>query len=162
MHHGVVTANHSHRNGTPETSKTMWMISNLPHVIHHRREKAAKALQGIVSVAAIDADEHKELAGQFSIQGFPTIKLLGADAKGKVTALADYKGERTAAAIVEWAFSQAKKVALKRIGASSSSRGGRRVLVRACTRWLYQSNPSGRQQWRCTKRRRWWQWWWQR
>lgn len=30
------------------------------------REKAAKALEGIVGVAALDADEHKQLAGVLS------------------------------------------------------------------------------------------------
>lgn len=89
-----------------------------------RRKKTAKALKGILGVAAIDADAHKELGGQFSIQGFPTIKILGADAKGKVSSLAEYKGERTAAAMVEWALTTAKKLALKRIGAKSSSSSG--------------------------------------
>ena len=92
-------------------------------VSRSHRKKAAKALKGILGVAAIDADAHKELGGQFSIQGFPTIKILGADAKGKVSSLADYKGERTATAMVEWALTTAKKLALKRIRASSSSSG---------------------------------------
>lgn len=30
-------------------------------------------------MAAVDADAHKQLAGRFSIQGFPTLKYFGAN-----------------------------------------------------------------------------------
>jgi len=53
-------------------------------------KKAAKALKGIVKIGAADVDQHKELGGRFSIQGFPTIKIFGMD-KNKP---ADYQGAR--------------------------------------------------------------------
>lgn len=42
-------------------------------------KKAATALKGVVSVGAVDADAHKQLAGQYGIRGFPTIKIFGAN-----------------------------------------------------------------------------------
>ncbi len=42
-------------------------------------KKAAKALKGIVGVGGIDCDQHKSLCGQFGVQGFPTIKIFGAN-----------------------------------------------------------------------------------
>ena len=91
-------------------------------------EKTAKALQGVLSVAAVDCDEHKSLAGEFGIQGFPTIKLMYATSKGSIGKI-DYSGGRTASEMVAWAMDQAKKIALKKIGAKSekqqkSSGGG--------------------------------------
>ena len=76
-------------------------------------------------MAAVDADEHKELAAKWKIQGFPTIKLMYTDKNGNIKG-ADYSGGRTAKDIVAWAVGQASKLALGRIGAkpSSSSGGG--------------------------------------
>ncbi|GAB4823313.1 hypothetical protein N2152v2_010359 [Parachlorella kessleri] len=88
------------------------------------RDKAARALRGIINVGAVDADAHGELGRQFSIQGFPTIKLLHTEG-GKVQAT-DYKGGRTASELAQWALQQASKIAMGRIGAkpSGSSGGG--------------------------------------
>jgi hypothetical protein len=47
-------------------------------------EQAAAALKGIINVAAVDADQHSSLSGEYGIQGFPTIKLFYTDAKGKL------------------------------------------------------------------------------
>ncbi len=58
-------------------------------------EQAAKALKGIVAVGAVDCDTHKEVAGEFRVQGFPTIKLLYVDESGSVKS-ADYQGGRSA------------------------------------------------------------------
>ena len=38
-------------------------------------KKAAKNLDGIVKIAAIDCDQERELCGAFQIKGFPTIKV---------------------------------------------------------------------------------------
>ena len=89
-------------------------------------EKVATALNGILGVAAVDADEHKSLAQSHGIQGFPTIKLFYKD--GSIKSV-DYKGGRSAKEIIEWGMNQAQKIALKRAGAkpsssSSSSSGG--------------------------------------
>jgi protein disulfide-isomerase A6 len=59
-------------------------------------EKAAKILDGVVKVVAVDATVHESLAQKYQIQGFPTIKVFGADKKKPV----DYQGQRTADALV--------------------------------------------------------------
>ena len=40
----------------------------------------------------MNADEHRSLGGQFGVQGFPTIKIFGANKKKPE----DYNGQRTA------------------------------------------------------------------
>jgi len=42
-------------------------------------EKAAGALRGVVKVAAVDADEHKAVAADQGVKGFPTIKFYFTD-----------------------------------------------------------------------------------
>jgi len=78
---------------------------------------AASALKGIVNVAAVDADQHKQLGGQFGVQGFPTIKVFGANKKKPE----DYQGARSAAAIVDFALQAASKIAKERLSGKSSS-----------------------------------------
>ncbi|MPC17634.1 Protein disulfide-isomerase A6 [Portunus trituberculatus] len=58
-------------------------------------QKAAQALKGVVKVGGVNADDHKSLAQQFGINGFPTIKIFGLDKKKPQ----DYNGQRTAKAI---------------------------------------------------------------
>eukprot|EP00899_Mesostigma_viride_P007599 jgi/Mesvir1/16840/Mv15733-RA.1 len=86
-------------------------------------EKAAKALKGVVTVAAVDCDQYKELAGQYGVQGFPTIKIFSAGQKPT-----DYNGQRTAQAIADAALQAAKSLASQRLGGKagggSSSGGG--------------------------------------
>jgi thioredoxin-like negative regulator of GroEL len=41
--------------------------------------QAAKAAKGMVTIAAVDADAHKELGAEYQIQGFPTLKWVYAD-----------------------------------------------------------------------------------
>ena len=38
-------------------------------------QKAAKELNGIARVAAVDCDAHKELASKYDVKGFPSIKV---------------------------------------------------------------------------------------
>lgn len=55
--------------------------------------------------------------GEFTVQGFPSIKLISfSNGKRKVS---NYKGDRSAASIIEWALTQAKKISLSRIGAKA-------------------------------------------
>ncbi|XP_063218294.1 protein disulfide-isomerase A6 homolog isoform X1 [Bacillus rossius redtenbacheri] len=63
--------------------------------------KAAAALKAIVKVGGVNVDEHKALGSQYSVQGFPTIKIFGADKRKPE----DYKGPRTAQGIIDAAFS---------------------------------------------------------
>eukprot|EP00803_Ostreobium_quekettii_P001149 evm.model.scf_354.2 EVM.evm.TU.scf_354.2 scf_354:3633-5375(-) len=86
-------------------------------------EDVAKGLKGIVGVGAVDADSHKELAGRHGVKGFPTIMFMHAGTDGKVVKT-NYEGGRSAEAIIGWALGQAKKVALKRIGAKAGGGSG--------------------------------------
>jgi len=63
-------------------------------------EKLAKAVAPSIRVGALNADEHKEIAGQYQVQGFPTIKLFGSDKKSPK----DYNGARTASALAQAAI----------------------------------------------------------
>ncbi|GFH17264.1 uncharacterized protein HaLaN_13857 [Haematococcus lacustris] len=74
-------------------------------------EKAAKAMKGSITVAAVDADAHKELAQEYGIQG------------DKVKAT-DYQGGRTAKDFIQYAFDKAKSLALKRIGEKAGGGSG--------------------------------------
>ncbi|XP_067952030.1 protein disulfide-isomerase A6-like [Watersipora subatra] len=82
-------------------------------------KKAAKALKGIVNVAAVDADAHRSVGGQYGVQGFPTIKIFGVNKNSP----SDYNGGRTAQAIVDQAMSELKKVVNGRMGGKSSGGG---------------------------------------
>jgi len=72
-------------------------------------EKAAQNLKGIVKIGAVNCDEEKNkgLAGNFGIQGFPTIKFFPSEqkveGKGVTKTPLDYNGARTASAIVNFA-----------------------------------------------------------
>ncbi|EFJ25662.1 hypothetical protein SELMODRAFT_232026 [Selaginella moellendorffii] len=79
-------------------------------------DKAATALKGIVTIAAVDADTHKSLAAEYGLQGFPTIKVFGV---GKSPI--DYQGPREAKGIVEFALQQAKTLALDRLKSKKKS-----------------------------------------
>ncbi|XP_063080305.1 protein disulfide-isomerase A6-like [Engraulis encrasicolus] len=82
-------------------------------------KKAATALKGVVKVAAVDCDQHQSLAGQYGIQGFPTIKIFGAN-KNKPE---DYQGGRTGQAITEAALSALRSLVKDRLSGRSGSSG---------------------------------------
>ncbi|ETS84591.1 hypothetical protein PFICI_02616 [Pestalotiopsis fici W106-1] len=65
-------------------------------------EKAAKNLDGLARVAAVncDEDENKPLCGQFGIQGFPTLKIVRPGKKYGKPVVEDYNGPRSAKEIV--------------------------------------------------------------
>jgi len=67
--------------------------------------KAASELKGKVKVAALDATQHQQMASQFGVQGYPTIKYFPAGTKTKSSA-EDYSGGRTASDIVQFALSR--------------------------------------------------------
>ncbi|KAM0257335.1 hypothetical protein ACHAQJ_004422 [Trichoderma viride] len=66
-------------------------------------EKAAKNLEGLAKVAAVDCDDdaNKPLCGSLGIQGFPTLKIVRPGKKAGRPVVEDYQGQRTAGAIVE-------------------------------------------------------------
>jgi protein disulfide-isomerase A6 len=59
-------------------------------------EKAAKILKGAVKVVAVDSTAHESLGQKYGVQGFPTLKIFGADKKKPM----DYEGARTSDGIV--------------------------------------------------------------
>eukprot|EP00775_Hariotina_reticulata_P009043 gene9043-9214_t len=85
-------------------------------------EQTAKALKGIVNVAAVDADEHKSLAGEHGIRGFPTIKFFYVQG-GKIKS-SDYNGGRSATELVSFALDKAKAYAFKQLGEKPPSGTG--------------------------------------
>ncbi|CAA7407608.1 unnamed protein product [Spirodela intermedia] len=73
-------------------------------------ERAATVLKGVATVAALDADEHKALAQEYGIQGFPTIKVFS---PGKPPV--DYQGARDVKPIAEFALKQVKALLKDRL-----------------------------------------------
>nr|XP_015206972.1 PREDICTED: protein disulfide-isomerase A6 [Lepisosteus oculatus] len=101
--------------------KTLLPVNNIKHPFyrcgHCQRltpdwKKAATALKGVVKVGAVDADQHKSLAGQYNIRGFPTIKVFGLN-KNKPE---DYQGARSSQAIVDSALNSLKSMVKDRLG----------------------------------------------
>ncbi|KAF7588632.1 hypothetical protein BBP40_005443 [Aspergillus hancockii] len=66
-------------------------------------EKAAKNLDGLAQVAAVNCDDedNKPLCGRMGVQGFPTIKIMTPSKKPGKPRVEDYRGERSAKAIVQ-------------------------------------------------------------
>ena len=83
-------------------------------------EKAAKGLEGIVNVAAVDMTVHAAAGQPYNIQGFPTIKVFGANKNNPV----DYSGAREASAIISFAVDQVKNLVNGRAGGSGGSNSG--------------------------------------
>ncbi|MCL7022076.1 hypothetical protein MKW94_007067 [Papaver nudicaule] len=81
-------------------------------------EKAATALKGVATIAALDADAHKALAQEYGIKGFPTIKLF---VPGKPPV--DYQGARDVKAITDFALQQVKALVNGRLNGKTSSGG---------------------------------------
>ncbi|KAL3687881.1 hypothetical protein R1sor_014190 [Riccia sorocarpa] len=98
-------------------------------------EKAATALKGIVTVAALDADAHQSLAQEYGIKGFPTIKVFGV---GKSPV--DYQGPREAKGIVEYALQQVKSIAQARLLGKSNGGGGKKNEEKALSVELTSKN----------------------
>lgn len=107
-------------------SDSLWLVEFYAPWCGHCRsltpewKKAATALKGIVKVGAVDCDEHKEMAGQFGIRGFPTIKIFGAT-KNKPD---DYQGGRTSEAIVDGALNALRSLVKARLGGGGGRGGG--------------------------------------
>ncbi|OJD24113.1 protein disulfide-isomerase domain [Blastomyces percursus] len=67
-------------------------------------EKAAKSLEGLAKVAAVncDDDSNKQFCGQMGVKGFPTLKVITPSKQPGKPRVEDYKGARTAKAIVDY------------------------------------------------------------
>jgi protein disulfide-isomerase A6 len=104
-------------------SKGLWLVEFFAPWCGHCKnlapewEKAAKALEGIINIGAVDMTTDQEAGAAYGIQGFPTIKFFGENKQSPQ----DYNEGRTASDIIAFALNQAKTVANARIGAKSSS-----------------------------------------
>ncbi|KAI0203569.1 thioredoxin-domain-containing protein [Astrocystis sublimbata] len=65
-------------------------------------EKAAKNLDGLAKVAAVDCDddENKQFCSAMGVKGFPTLKIVRPGKKSGKPVVEDYQGERSAKGIV--------------------------------------------------------------
>ena len=119
---GVVDLNPNNFDNRVKDSDGVWVVEFYAPWCGHCKnlapeyQKAGKALQGIIGVGAIDCDQHKQLCGQYGIQGFPTIKIFGANKRKPE----DFNGERTASGIVQAAQRTAQKIVQDRLGGKSS------------------------------------------
>ncbi|KAF3069412.1 putative protein disulfide-isomerase [Trichoderma lentiforme] len=66
-------------------------------------EKAAKNLDGLAKVAAVDCDDdaNKAFCGTMGVKGFPTLKIVRPGKKYGRPVVEDYQGQRSAGAIVD-------------------------------------------------------------
>jgi len=78
-------------------------------------EKLAKALEGIVTIGAVDMTTDQAVGQPYNIQGFPTIKFFADN--GSVL---DYSGARTASAMMDFALKQVTQTAEKRLNGRAS------------------------------------------
>lgn len=75
-------------------------------------DKAAKALEGIAKLGAVDMTTDGKAGEPYGVSGYPTLKFLGADKNAPL----DYTGNRKAFDIVNFCIDQARNIALKRLG----------------------------------------------
>ncbi|XP_064597005.1 protein disulfide-isomerase A6-like [Liolophura sinensis] len=119
-----LTPNNFHK--TVVMSDELWLVEFYAPWCGHCKnlepewKKAATALKGVVKVGAVNADEHRTLGGQYGVQGFPTIKVFGAD-KYKPEA---YNGGRQSKDIIEQALNQARAMVMQRVSGKGGSKSG--------------------------------------
>ena len=99
-------------------SKDLWLILfYAPWCGHCKRfhpeyEKAAKGLEGIFKIGAVDCTKSTELAGKYEIRGYPTVKFFNTNKNDTEK----YTGARTAVAVADFLFEKARKIFNERLG----------------------------------------------
>ncbi|KAK4492825.1 hypothetical protein RD792_000150 [Penstemon davidsonii] len=89
-------------------SKDLWIVEFFAPWCGHCKKlapewkKAANSLKGQVKLGHVDCDAEKSLMSRFSVQGFPTILVFGADKDSPYP----YEGARSASAIESFALEQ--------------------------------------------------------
>uniref|UniRef100_U5EMN8 Protein disulfide-isomerase A6 homolog n=1 Tax=Corethrella appendiculata TaxID=1370023 RepID=U5EMN8_9DIPT len=122
----VVDLNPANFDRLVQQSDSVWVVEFYAPWCGHCKnlapefKKAATALKGVVKVGAINCDEHHSLCSQYSVQGFPTLKIFGASK----TAPTDFNGQRTAHGIAEAGLAAAKQKVKSVLSGSSSGGGG--------------------------------------
>lgn len=95
-------------------SEDMWLVEfYAPWCGHCKNLKpiwasAATELKGKVKLGAVDATVHTQIASQYEIRGYPTIKYFGPGRKDADSAV-DYDGGRGKDDIVNWANSKVEE-----------------------------------------------------
>merc|ERR1719400_2466262 len=88
-------------------SDDMWLVEFFAPWCGHCKnlephwKKAAKQLKGKVKLGTVDATVYQELAQEYGVRGYPTIKYFPAGLKGSAEV---YDGGRTSDDIVAWAM----------------------------------------------------------
>lgn len=109
----------------------------------------ATNLKGEVKVAKLDATEHKTVAGEFGVSGYPTIKFFPAGKKDSGSAI-PYEGQRNAAAMAEWAREQTKDLKFfehvrltsqKIYDETCNGRSNRLIYVRSLCNHIFAPHP---------------------
>ncbi|EGR33469.1 protein disulfide isomerase family protein, putative [Ichthyophthirius multifiliis] len=104
-------------------SKELWLVEFYAPWCGHCKslapewEKAAKALEGIAKIGAVDMTTDQDVGSPYNIQGFPTIKFFGDNKNSPL----DYNGGRTANEIVKYLHSESKKITDIRLFGKSQS-----------------------------------------
>ena len=123
----VVLLNSANFNSKVVNSNELWLVEFFAPWCGHCKNlapewvKAAKALKGVVNVGAVDMDADQSVGAPYSIKGFPTIKIFGANKNSP----SDYNGARSAQAIVDEAMSQLKQLVNSRLNGGRSSGGSK-------------------------------------
>jgi len=121
----VVNLTPSNFNDKVANSDELWLIEFYAPWCGHCKsltpawKQAAEELDGVVNIGAVDADQHRDLGGKFGVQGFPTIKIFGAN-KNKPK---DYNGGRDASSIVDTAFKELRQMVKDKKNGGGSSGG---------------------------------------
>eukprot|EP00919_Chromeraceae_sp_WS-2016_P066261 GHVR01156784.1.p1 GENE.GHVR01156784.1~~GHVR01156784.1.p1 ORF type:complete len:414 (-),score=94.94 GHVR01156784.1:160-1401(-) len=121
----VIRLNASNFESTITKSDESWVVEFYAEWCGHCKalapeyEKAAKALKGVVKLAAVDDES---LMGQYGVKGFPTLKFFSADNKKNPS---DYQGERTAKGIIDFATKEVTNIAKARLSGKSSKGGSK-------------------------------------
>eukprot|EP00960_Hanusia_phi_P039623 753955-Hanusia_phi.AAC.5 len=78
-------------------------------------KKFAEAVSPSIKVGQVNADEHKDLAGQYGVKGFPTIKLFSTNKRNP----SDYSGQRDSKALAQFALKALQDSVMGRLGVNS-------------------------------------------
>lgn len=127
----VVSLTSSNFNALVKNSDEIWLVEFYAPWCGHCKtlapefKKAAAALKGVVKLGAVDMTTDQNVGSPYNIQGFPTLKIFGANKNSP----ADYNGQRTASAIVDFCLSKVKESVQQKLsggakpGNSSSNSG---------------------------------------
>ena len=132
---GVIEATAKNYNSLLKTHKPVFVMFYAPWCGHCKQmhpdyEKFAKSMKGMARVIAVNGDVHRELSGQFGVQGFPTIKYYGMGDKTKAKPQ-DYQGQRKAGAMTKAAMALVKNDAVTSLKKGSSTADLDAVLAKA-------------------------------